>query len=238
MSKILTVIKNILLAVLIYFLIKSFIVYGLYSIILPFILALFIVIHIKDLFIKKEDDKYNILLILTLVIVNFVFIRVFYDPGFLSNANITDTYAHTYLSSIDDLKYSLREQDIIYLTQNTIFFTILFILLLVYRALNLTKEKKNNKKINIAMMITSIISVLPSIYLFIYYFFIDKYGFYSDVIVIYLLFMVIIFGINLYRLIAGRYKEDKRIFIITIILNIITLLSIYLNLAYPLSMLK
>ena len=86
------------------------------------------------------------------------------------------------------------------------------------------------------MTIITIISALPSIYLLIYYLFIDKKGYTPDIVLVYLLLMLILIGINLYRFIAGRYHDDIKIFIITIILNIVSLLAIYLNFHYALSL--
>src|SRR5574344_172459 len=90
MNKILTIIKNLLLLVNIILLIilcKTIPSYGLDVVLYTFILGFTILVSIKDIIQKNEiNKKYNVLFIISELMVIFIFMRTLYDPAFIYNS--------------------------------------------------------------------------------------------------------------------------------------------------------
>ena len=217
MNKILFWIKNILsVLVLTLIVLYSFkVIFN--NIIFISLYVIFLIVTLKDI-IKQDkinnDKLYNIISILVLFIISFVYLRVFIDSGFIHNSsyymdimNVTNIYTDNHMIST-------------YIDQNMLWFNISLVLLLLYRFMNVEKKKKEYLSTTLVLMIISIISIIPSIYTLTL---IDVGTRYLDASfsACYLFITLILVGIEIFRFIQGKYKDKMNIFWVTIGFNLI-----------------
>lgn len=137
----LTIILAVFISLFMYKTIKSIIKidsygisYQLLSICIVFLI--FIVFFIKDI-VKKEkiniNTRYNILCCVALLVILLIFLRVLYDPSFIVNVKQK--------LNIPNFKYYFFQYSITYIESHTIYINLLFILLMIYRHINLKSTK-------------------------------------------------------------------------------------------------
>ena len=108
---------------------------------------IYFIFNIKDL-VKKENiirnKKYLILQIIVLIVINLIYIRTLYDNNFIYNNKAIYTELINYFKTYNSNEYlHLKDINIYYLHENFVYFTTLFVSLLIYRKLNL-KEIDNH----------------------------------------------------------------------------------------------
>ena len=211
MNKILFWIKNVLSVLVLTLIVTYSFKFIFNNIIFISLYVIFLIVTLKDV-IKKDkinnDKLYNIISILVLFIISFVYLRVFYDPGFVHNSSYHMNIMNSYANEIIYMATT-------YIDQNMLWFNISLVLLLLYRFINYTRIKKEYISTSVVLMIISIISIIPSIYTLTL---IDIGKRYLDASfsACYLFITLILVGIEVFRFIQGKYKDKMKIFWITI----------------------
>lgn len=218
MNKILTTIKNILLILNVLFLIlfcNKIYFEGFNMFLYSCILVFTIIISFKDIIQKNElSNKYNVLFIATEIIVIFIFLRALYDPAFIFNSS-------KHMEMIKNTNDNLDNYKMInfwYLSQNLMYFITMLILLFAYREINI-KSKKTSKYslISVICMFISIGTIITTLECFNNQ--IDK--------IPYLLFNIILLGIEIFELIKNNHKKREWILFIAFLFNLFAFISIF-----------
>ena len=223
MNKILEIIKNTLLALLTLLIIKyisifhNFVTIG-YILFLT-LYSLTLIITIKD-YIKKnkiqKDKTYILIQIITLTIITFIFLRTLYDNSFIYNSK---QYVNEFLINHPNETDTLKQYNVLYLYQNTFYFIILLSLSLIYRKINIEKEESKYNSITLTCMLLSIISIIPTLQCLT-----------GEINPIkYLLFTLILIGIEVYRLIKDNHIKKEWPIYISWIFNLFAIISIVIN---------
>lgn len=183
------------------------------------IYLLYIILNIKDIIKKNtinENKKYNILQIISLSIMTFVFIRTLYDPSFLINSS-------KYKSILKELGEGYfeeaQDQTILYLLQNMPYFIGLLVLSLIYRKINMEHKESKYNTITLTTLLLSIISIIPTINCFTGD--INPYK--------YLIFTIIILATEIFFLIKDNNKKREWPIYISWLFNLFALISIIVN---------
>ena len=180
------------------------------------LVSIYTITSIKDIVYKNDDKPYTILSIITLLIMNFIFIRTLFDSGFIYSQNI--------------LSYDMKIYNILYFSQNTMYFIILITLLLIYRKLNIKNNKSILKNSYVFMVLAGVLSI-PSLYLILVYLFTGDFMIFgTDFIIVYLIINLLLMGLETFRMIQGKYKDKMCIFIVTNVFHVISLLMTYISL--------
>ena len=210
MNKILFWIKNILSILVLTLIVTYSFKFIFDNIIFIFLYAVFIIVTLKDL-IKKDkinnDKLYNIISILVLFIISFVYLRVFFDSGFIHNSSY-------YMNIMNDYRGEIMYMATTYVNQNMLWFDISLVLLLLYRFIN-KEGKREHLSTSLVLMIISIISIIPSIYT-LTLINVGKRYLDASFSAGYLFITLILVGIAIFRFIQGKYKDKMKIFWITI----------------------
>lgn len=183
------------------------------------IYLLYIILNIKDIIKKnkiKDNKKYNILQIISLLIMIFIFLRTLYDPSFLINSS---KYANKLKELGEGYLEEAQYQTILYLLQNIPYFIGLIILSLIYRKINMEHQESKYNTITLTTLLLSIISIIPTINCFTGD--INPYK--------YLLFTIIILGIEIFSLIKDKNKKREWPIYISWLFNLFALISIIVN---------
>ena len=183
------------------------------------IYLLYIILNIKDIIKKNkinENKKYNLLQIISLLIMIFIFLRTLYDPSFLINSS---KYANKLKELGEGYLEEAKDQTILYLLQNMPYFIGLIILLLIYRKINMEKQESKYSTITMTCLIISIISIIPSLQCLSGN--INPFK--------YLLFTTILLSVEIYRLIKDNHKKKEWPIYICWLLNLLALISIIVN---------
>lgn len=183
------------------------------------IYLLYIILNIKDIIKKnkiKDNKKYNILQIISLLIMIFIFLRTLYDPSFLINSS---KYANKLKELGEGYLEEAQYQTILYLLQNIPYFIGLIILSLIYRKINMEHQESKYNTITLTTLLLSIISIIPTINCFTGD--INPYK--------YLLFTIIILGIEIFFLIKDNNKKREWPIYISWLFNLFALISIIVN---------
>ena len=183
------------------------------------IYLLYIILNIKDIIKKnkiKDNKKYNILQIISLLIMIFIFLRTLYDPSFLINSS---KYANKLKELGEGYLEEAQYQTILYLLQNIPYFIGLIILSLIYRKINMEHQESKYNTITLTTLLLSIISIIPTINCFTGD--INPYK--------YLLFTIIILGIEIFFLIKDNNKKREWPIYISCLFNLFALISIIVN---------
>lgn len=223
MNKILEIIKNILMLLLTILIIRYVSIYhefttlGLIIFLTLFILT--IMITIKD-YLKKnkiqKDKKYIIISIIYLSIMSLIFIRTLYDKSFIYNSK---QYVEEYLKISSTEIDMLKQYNALYLLQNIPYFIGLLLLSLTYRKINIENKNSKYNTITLATLILSIISIIPTINCLTGD--INPYK--------YLLFTIIILGIEIFFLIKDNNKKREWPIYISWLFNLFAVISIIVN---------
>lgn len=183
------------------------------------IYLLYIILNIKDIIKKNkinENRKYNLLQIISLLIMIFIFLRTLYDPSFLINSS-------KYKSILKELGEGYfeeaQEQTILYLLQNIPYFIGLLILSLIYRKINMEHKESKYNTITLTTLLLSIISIIPTINCFTGD--INPYK--------YLIFTIIILGIEIFFLIKDNHKKYEWPIYLSWLFNTFAIISIVVN---------
>lgn len=205
MDKYLEIIKNILLCIATYLLIKYLIVFdlngGLFIIYIS-LYILFVATHIRDYYKKDKivhDMRYNVLSIISLFIISFIFFRCLYSKSFFYNID-NNLYNNTIILNID------------YLNQNMIYFITILLLLLFYHKNNIDLRNNQYNMISIFCMMISI----TQIFIF------------SDIINnnwYYILLNFILIGIEVFLLIHDNHKKHEWPIYVSWFFNLIVIVS-------------
>ena len=183
------------------------------------IYLLYIILNIKDIIKKNkinENKKYNLLQIISLLIMIFIFLRTLYDPSFLINSS---KYANKLKELGEGYLEEAQYQTILYLLQNIPYFIGLLILSLIYRKINMEKQESKYNTITLTTLILSIISIIPTINCFTGD--INPYK--------YLIFTIIILGTEIFFLIKDNNKKREWPIYISWLFNLFALISIIVN---------
>ena len=183
------------------------------------IYLLYIILNIKDIIKNNkinENKKYNLLQIISLLIMIFVFLRTLYDPSFLINSS-------KYKSILKELSEGYfeeaQDQTILYLLQNIPYFIGSLILSLIYRKINMEHKESKYNTITITCLIISIISIIPTINCLT-----------GDITPLkYLVFTTILLSIEIYRLIKDNKKKKEWPIYLSWLFNLFALISIIIN---------
>ena len=223
MNKILEIIKNVLMLLLTILIIKYISIYHDFTtlgyIIFLTLFTLTIIITIKD-YIKKnkiqKDKKYLIISIIYLLIISFIFIRTLYDKSFIYNSK---QYVEEYLKINSTEIDILKQNNALYLLQNMPYFIGLLILALIYRKINIEHKESKYNTITLTTLILSIISIIPTLNCFAGD--INPYK--------YLIFTLIILGIEIFFLIKDNHKKREWPIYISWLFNLFAIVSIIAN---------
>ena len=202
MNKVLLWIKNILFVVSTFLIISASIKFKYIDIIYALLYVLFIIVNLRDVISKNKINKdklYNTISVLALIIMSFIYARVLYDSGFLHNSEIIKSYNASSTYQIPDFTL----EAIMFIKQNMIPFIIILLLLFIYRFINVRRIKKEYYSISLILMILSIISIIPSIYVITQ---IDTSGRYLNAgfSVCYLVVTLTLVGIEVFRFIQKK----------------------------------
>ena len=222
MTKLLSIIKSILLFLVLLFTIKYISIYsfeGPSCFIYVALLFIFIILNIKD-YIKKNkiqyDNKYNLISIISLLMMLFILLRTLYDTNFIYNSSNVKL-----LTGIENIEESLKYYNILYFYQNLWWFILLFGLLFLYRKINMDKYESKYHIVSVICLFISIYSVIPSLQCL--YSTIDK-------ALIYLLFTIVLISVEIYRLKKDNHKKREWIIYLSFLFNLFALISIFVNL--------
>lgn len=218
MNKILTITKNILLILNILFLIlfcNKIYFEGSSMFLYTCILVFTTFISIKDLIQKNNiNNKYNLLFIVVELFQILIFVRALYDPAFIYNS----TKHMELIKSFPDYLDNYKMINLWYLSQNLIYLIAMLVMLFIYREINI-KERKPSKYslISIVCMFISIATIIPTIECLNNQF--DKLP--------YLLFTIILVGIEVFELIRNNHKKKEWIIYVSFLFNLFALISIF-----------
>lgn len=120
---------------------------GLNHYIFLFLIAIFILLSIKDIKNKNiinNNKMYNFLCIMVFLIIIVVYIRALYDPHFFYNNSQLVKELDTYSYELYGVNYAQDDWYFInlYIAQNINYFLVMFGLLFGYRFINKSKECK------------------------------------------------------------------------------------------------
>lgn len=225
MNKALLIIKDILLLILTILVVKFTMTFGIYGItyfVFLVILGFLLLLNITDI-IKKRDitlnKTYNIISIVMLLIMIFIFARALFDQNFLFNS---DKYIlKDYPNYVDDRYDNAKIYVVLYLYQNLRYFIAMMFLTLLYRGLNKKKEEHKYHWLSVICLLVSIYSIIPSLQC--------MYGTVSNAI-LYLLFTIILIVLEVYRLIKDNHKKREWIIYLSFLFNTFALMTIVMNL--------
>lgn len=223
MNKITEIIKNTLMILLTILLIKYTILYNQFItlgyMIFISLFTLTLILTLKD-YIKKnkiqKDKKYIIISIIYLSIITFILIRTLYDKSFIYNSK---QYVEEYLKSNPTEIDILKQYNALYFLQNIPYFIGLLLLSLTYRKINMEQQKSKYNTITLTTLIISIISIIPTINCLSGD--INPYK--------YLIFTLIILGIEIFFLIKDNHKKREWPIYISWLFNTFALISIIVN---------
>ena len=231
MNKILLWIKNILSLIVLSLVISYIFKFNMTSLFFVILYIIYLVLNIKDIFKKDKiiyNNTYNIISILNLLLIGFVFLRTFIDQGFIYNSS---EYA-LYLDSIgNNITHIDQAMTIIidYINQNMVWLIISLLLILTYRYLNNDHKIKEHYSTTLLLFVISIISIVFSIYTLLI---INTRYLDASFAAIYLFMTLCLIGINIYRYIQGKYKGKIWMIISIIALHLIGLITCFINLHY------
>ena len=223
MNKILEITKNILHIILTILIIEYITIYNNFTtlgyIIFLTLFSLTLILTIKD-YIKKnkiqKDKTYLLIQIISLSIISFIFIRTLYDKSFIYNSK---QYVNEFLLNHPNEQDTLKQYNVLYLYQNMFYFIILLLLCLIYRKINMEKQETKYNTITIICLVLSIISVIPSLQCLS-----------GDIKSFkYLIFTLILIGIEIYRLIKDNHKKIEWPIYLSWLFNLFALMSIIVN---------
>ena len=223
MNKILNIIKNIFLIIsliLTTIYLKEFHITSIYFLTYLVFILLFTYISIKDLLKKnKTSNRYNILCIIVLLLISFIFYRTLYDNSLIYNSSYYMDLIKQNVTNYNDIKDNLKYQVSCYLEQNTICFIILLLSLILYRKIDINK-KENSKYslISLICLILSVISIIPTINIP------SNNNIYE--IILYLLFTITLIIVEIISLIKNNHKKREWIIYISFIFNLFALIFI------------
>ncbi len=221
MHKIIKIIRYIMTIILTFlivnFTIKNYSSFRLHEMLFIGFYILYIILSIKDI-IRKNDivnnTKYNILQICFMFILTFVYARALYDSSIIVNNSKYDIL----LNQVDKVEsFYLNYSAIYYFMQNTNYFIGLIILLLIYRKMNMCYQESKYNVITISTLIISVLSIVHTI---------DNFG--HDTLG-YLLFTLILIGIEIYFLIKDNHKKREWPIYVSWIFNLMALMSIAIS---------
>ena len=223
MNKITEIIKNTLMILLTILLIKYTILYNQFItlgyMIFISLFTLTLILTLKD-YIKKnkiqKDKKYIIISIIYLSIITFILIRTLYDKSFIYNSK---QYVEEYLKNNPTEIDILKQYNALYFLQNIPYFIGLLLLSLTYRKINMEHQKSKYNTITLTTLIISIISIIPTINCLSGD--INPYK--------YLIFTLIILGIEIFFLIKDNHKKREWPIYISWLFNTFALISIIVN---------
>ena len=223
MNKITEIIKNTLMILLTILLIKYTILYNQFItlgyMIFISLFTLTLILTLKD-YIRKnkiqKDKKYIIISIIYLSIIIFTLIRTLYDKSFIYNSK---QYVEEYLKSNPTEIDILKQYNALYFLQNIPYFIGLLLLSLTYRKINMEQQKSKYNTITLTTLIISIISIIPTINCLSGD--INPYK--------YLIFTLIIIGIEIFFLIKDNHKKREWPIYISWLFNTFALISIIVN---------
>jgi len=236
MNKILFWIKNILYIILTLLIIKYISIFNVTSFIFFLYLIIYgilVVLTIKDILSKNNNDMYNFITIIGIGIMSFIFIRTIYDSSFiLNNKEMLNKFISLtgYDSSGYILNYDFAYHNIYYLLQNIPYFILITILLIIYRTINLSHKKIITLNTDYMLLIISILTIFPSIYVLIEYFkFMSDYRYSIGFSFVYFIIILILLGVITFRYIQGKYKNKHWMIYVSIPFYILALISITLD---------
>lgn len=227
MSKLFNILKYILSIILIIFNIIYIYNFGLtsiYYLIYIVLFIIFIILLISDLFKRNKinlNSKYNILCIFVFIVMLLIFFRALYDKSFLYN---NSSYRELYLiQNINIDIYNLKISNILYVSQNSIYFIIFMIMLIMYHKINSDKFESNYSFISLLCFVLSIVSIMPSIM------FISNS---LDNVIFYLLFNILLIIFEIYSLIKYNHKKREWIIYLSFFFNMWAFISIFISIFY------
>lgn len=222
MNKTLLIIKNILLFLLVALTVKYTIVFnviGFENTIFLVLLFIFLWLDIVDTYKKRDislNKTYNIISIVMLLIMIFVFIRALYDQNFLYNANkYKDLLVKNSIISLDDVIY----YNISYLFQNLRSFILMLTLILIYRKINIGKINIKYHWLSVTCFFLSILSVPLSLSILSS----------TQLEIVYILFTIALIVVEFYRLFKDNYKYRNWPIFVSFIFNTLAVISIVIN---------
>lgn len=227
MSKLLYCLRNTLLLILLVLNVRFVITYGVIStrfLMYIIIFVILILLNLKDIIRKdilNENKIYNILFIFIELIMIFIFMRALYDTNFMYTNNyyreiIEDISLKNNVTYIEQIK----QINMLYLYQNTLYFIAMLILLLIYRLFNknetISKDKAKYSMISIICLLISFILPL---------FIIQSGG--SNILYLQLAINIILLIIEIYRLIKDNYQKYEWITYLSFLFNLISFILIF-----------
>lgn len=226
MNKLLFVFKNILILIFMFFNISFLFGYNFNNIVAQYglgdfyliyivyllVLILYFTISVMDIFTKSKtnnDNKYNLVCILALTIMSLVFIRGLYGTSFV----IFDAFYRggIYEENVANVSRTL------FLLQNCIYFIIILISLCLYHHINKQILSKYNF-ISLICLLVSIISIIPTCSN------LES----SSKSIPYLIFTILLVGIEIWRLIKDNGKKREWIIYVSFLFNLFAFISFFI----------
>lgn len=215
MNKILLFIKNILsLLVLTLIIIFSIRFDTIYFVFIT-LYIIYLITSFRD-FIKKDkiikNNTYNIISVLFFLLVGFIFLRALMDSGFIYNSKY---YMDILKNGALYPSVGGNETTMIieYVNQNMVILTISLVLVLLYRYLNTNHKLKEYYSTSLLLMVISIASIIPSIYVLTL---LNNHYADASFSAIYLFIVLLLMGFSVFRLIQGKYKNKIWMLYITL----------------------
>lgn len=221
MNKVLFVFRILLFVLLCYFnfmYISLFSISGFMYLIYLGFLVLLLFLSVLDCIKKDNINKnftYNFLCVFIFCVMNLIFVRCYYDTGFIYNSD----YHMNLLSEINNYYFEdAKYINMLYLNQNLLYFIIMLIMLIGYRMLNIKKHESKYSIISVTCFFLSIVSIVPTLLCFL-----------GDLnnIFFYLIFNVILVFILIYRLIHDNHKKREWIIFVSFLFNMFAFISIF-----------
>lgn len=225
MNKALSITKStlgIIIAILIIIFIKEYTYININFLLFSALFSILIITNIKDYIMKNKiqlNNIYNILSIITLSIIIIIFLRTLYDPNLIYNSsNYVNQVKERFINSnyLDELKW----YNTLYLYQNLLYFLVLLTSLLIYRKINMEKQKSKYNIVTLTCLIISICTIMPSISLTS-----DNHSIFK-----YIIFNTLLIGTEIYRLIKDNHKKYEWPIYISFIFNTFAIVMIICNL--------
>lgn len=228
MNKVLNSLKNVLIFInllcIIYFVIQNGIgsIYFLLYII-GFIVILFITL--KDIRNKvNTSSRYNMLFILTELVILLLFYRTFFDQNFICNSSYYMAKLNDFIVSNNIMTDTYQMIRVYYFSQNVIYILIMYLILYLYHKIENSKDLYQTSKYSKISIILCIVNFLTTPWILLYF---EEYLKISELPIYFLLFEILLLLIEIISLIIYNHKKRDYPIYICFLFNLFAFIAIF-----------